>query len=82
VKIDDVDYHIGTVGIDGPDLGALEGRNTDQPVAAMRMHGQGELDARTATSFTGAWKARNVVRLTSRELIARERLQSMRRPAG
>jgi predicted glycoside hydrolase/deacetylase ChbG (UPF0249 family) len=70
------------VGIDDAELGALEDMNTEQPLAQMSKNRQGELDALRATSFTGALKARNVVLLTYRELISREGLQAMRRPAG
>ena len=39
-------------------------------------------DPDPATEFTGALKARNVVLLTYRELIAKQGLKAMRRPAG
>ncbi len=39
-------------------------------------------DPNHATEFTGALKARNVVLLTYRELIAKQGLKAMRRPAG
>ena len=70
------------VGIDGPELGALEDMNTDHPLSEMSKNRQGELDALTSTRFTGALKARNVVLMTFRELVAREGLKAMRRPAG
>src|SRR3970040_1987898 len=70
------------VGIDGPELGALEDMNTDHPLPDMSKNRQGELDALTSTRFTEALKARNVQLLTYRELIAIEGLAAMRRPAG
>jgi len=70
------------VGIDGPELGALEDMNTDHPLPDMSKNRQGELDALTSTRFTEALKARNVQLLTYRELIAIEGLEAMRRPAG
>ena len=41
-----------------------------------------ELDALTSTKFPGARKARTVVLTTYRELIAKQGLKAMRRPAG
>ncbi|HEY6210022.1 MAG TPA: ChbG/HpnK family deacetylase [Gemmatimonadales bacterium] len=70
------------VGIDGPELGALEDMNTDQPLAEMSKNRQGELDALTSERFTAAIKARNVFLTTYRELIAKQGLKAMRRPAG
>ncbi len=70
------------VGIDGPELGALEDMNTDRPLPEMSQNRQGELDALTSTRFTEALKARNVQLMTYRELIAKEGLKAMRRPAG
>jgi len=46
----------------------------------MSKNRQGELTALTSPRFSGALKARNVVLLTYRDLIAREGLKSMRRP--
>jgi predicted glycoside hydrolase/deacetylase ChbG (UPF0249 family) len=70
------------VGIDDPELGALEDMNTDQPLPEMSKNRQGELDALTSKRFSAALKARSVVLLTYRELIAKEGLKSMRRPVG
>ncbi len=39
-------------------------------------------DPNHATEFTGSRRARNVVLLTYRELIAKQGLKAMRRPAG
>ena len=68
------------VGIDDAELGALLDMNTDQPLADMSKNRQGELTALTSERFSAALKARNVVLLTYRDVIAREGLQSMRRP--
>jgi len=68
------------VGIDDAELGALLDMNTDQPLADMSKNRQGELTALTSPRFRAALKARNVVLLTYRDLIAREGLKSMRRP--
>jgi len=54
--------------------------NTDQPLPEMSKNRQGELTALTSPRFSAALKARNVVLLTYRDLIAREGLKSMRRP--
>ncbi len=70
------------VGIDDAELGALIDMNTDQPLADMSKNRQGELTALTSPRFSAALKARNVVLLTYREVIAREGLKSMRRPVG
>ena len=70
------------VGIDDAELGALEDMNTDQPLAQMSNNRQGELDALTSDRFAGAVKARNVVLTTYRELITKQGLKAMRRPAG
>jgi chitin disaccharide deacetylase len=70
------------VGIDDAELGALEDMNTDQPLAQMSKNRQGELDALTSDRFAGAVKARNVVLITYRELITKQGLKAMRRPAG
>jgi predicted glycoside hydrolase/deacetylase ChbG (UPF0249 family) len=56
--------------------------NTDQPLPEMSKNRQGELDALTSKRFTGALKARNVQLITYRELIGKQGLQAMRRPAG
>jgi len=68
------------VGIDDAELGALLDMNTDQPLPEMSKNRQGELTALTSPRFSAALKARNVVLLTYRDLIAREGLKSMRRP--
>jgi predicted glycoside hydrolase/deacetylase ChbG (UPF0249 family) len=68
------------VGIDDAELGALLDMNTDQPLPDMSKHRQGELTALTSRRFSAALKARNVVLVTYRDLIAREGLRSMRRP--
>jgi len=70
------------VGIDDAELGALVDMNTDQPLPEMSKNRQGELDALMSQKFTGAVKARHVVLTTYRELIAKQGLQAMRRPAG
>src|SRR5437867_3482370 len=69
------------VGLDDAELGALEDMNTDQPLPDMSKNRQGELDALTSQRFTGAVKARNVRLITYRELIAKQGLKAMRRPA-
>jgi predicted glycoside hydrolase/deacetylase ChbG (UPF0249 family) len=69
------------VGVDGPELAALVDMNTDQPLPEMSKNRQGELDALTSQRFTGAVKARNVRLITYRELIAKQGLKAMRRPA-
>ncbi len=48
----------------------------------MSKNRQGELDALTSERFTAAVKARNAVLITYRELITRQGLKAMRRPAG
>jgi predicted glycoside hydrolase/deacetylase ChbG (UPF0249 family) len=68
------------VGIDDAELGALLDLNTDQPLPDMSKNRQGELTALTSQRFSAALKARDVVLVTYRDLIAREGLQSMRRP--
>jgi predicted glycoside hydrolase/deacetylase ChbG (UPF0249 family) len=68
------------VGIDDAELGALLDMNTDEPLPNMSKNRQGELTALTSPRFSAALKARNVVLLTYRDLIAREGLKSMRRP--
>jgi len=70
------------VGIDDAELGALLDMNTDQPLPDMSKNRQGELTALTSPRFAAALKARNVVLLTYREVIAKEGLKSMRRPVG
>ena len=70
------------VGLDDAELGALLDMNTDQPLPDMSKNRQGELDALTSQRFTGAVKARNVVLITYRDLIAKQGLTAMRRPAG
>jgi len=70
------------VGIDDAELGALLDMNTDQPLPDMSKNRQGELTALTSSRFAAALKARNVVLLTYRDVIAKEGLKSMRRPVG
>jgi predicted glycoside hydrolase/deacetylase ChbG (UPF0249 family) len=70
------------VGMDDPELAALEDMNTDQPLPEMSKNRQGELDALTSHRFSGAVKARNVRLITYRDLIAKAGLKVMRRPAG
>lgn len=70
------------IGIDGPELAALEDMNTDQPLPEMSRHRQGELDALTSPRFAGALRARNVQLITYRDLIGKHGLKAMRRPAG
>ena len=55
---------------------------TDHPLPEMSKNRQGELDALTSERFTAAVKARNAVLITYRELITRQGLKAMRRPAG
>jgi predicted glycoside hydrolase/deacetylase ChbG (UPF0249 family) len=69
------------VGIDDAELGALLDMNTDQPLPEMSKNRQGELDALTSQRFREALKARNVRLITYRQLIEREGVKSMRRPA-
>ena len=45
-------------------------------------HAAATADAITAQRFTGPVKARNVVLMTDRELITKQGLTAMRRPAG
>lgn len=70
------------VGIDDAELGALLDMNTDQPLPDMSKNRQGELTALTSSRFAAALKARNVVLLTYRDVIAKDGLKSMRRPVG
>src|SRR6059036_3227074 len=70
------------VGIDDAELGALVDMNTDQPLPEMSKNRQGELDALTSDRFAGALKARSVQLITYRELITKQGLKAMRRPAG
>src|SRR5207249_12123221 len=73
---------VGThVGWDGPELVALLDMHADQPRPDMSKKRQGELDALTSQRFAGAVKARNVRLITYRELIAKQGLKAMRRPA-
>ena len=69
------------VGMDDPELGALEDMNTDQPLPDMSKNRQGELDALTSQKFSEALKARNVRLMTYREVIGKQGLKAMRRPA-
>ena len=70
------------VGIDDAELGALLDMNTSEPLPDMSKNRQGELTALTSARFSAALKARNVVLLTYRDVIAKEGLKSMRRPVG
>jgi predicted glycoside hydrolase/deacetylase ChbG (UPF0249 family) len=76
-----VNVVITHVGIDDAELGALQDMNTDQPLPDMSKNRQGELDALTSPKFTGALKARNVQLMTYRDLIGKQGLKVMRRPA-
>jgi len=69
------------VGLDDTELGSLVDMNTDQPLPDMSKNRQGELDALTSHRFTRALKARNVQLITFRDLIGRQGLAAMRRPA-
>lgn len=70
------------VGIDDAELGALLDMNTDDPLPDMSKNRQGELTALTSAQFAAALKARNIVLLTYRDVIAKDGLKSMRRPVG
>ena len=70
------------VGIDDAELGALLDMNTSEPLPDMSKNRQGELTALTSPRFAAALKARNVVLLTYRDVIAKTGLKSMRRPVG
>jgi len=70
------------VGIDDAELGALLDMNTSDPLPDMSKNRQGELTALTSSRFSAALKARNVVLLTYRDVIAKDGLKSMRRPVG
>ncbi|MFN2572112.1 MAG: ChbG/HpnK family deacetylase [Gemmatimonadales bacterium] len=70
------------VGIDDAELRALLDMNTDEPLPNMSKNRQGELTALPSPRFGAALKARHVVLLTYRDLIARAGLKSMRRPVG
>jgi hypothetical protein len=69
------------VGMDDAELGALEDMNTDNPLPDMSKNRQGELDALTSQRFTRALKAKNIQLITYRDLIGKQGLQAMRRPA-
>jgi predicted glycoside hydrolase/deacetylase ChbG (UPF0249 family) len=69
------------VGLDDAELSSLLDMNTSQPLPDMSKNRQGELDALTSRRFTRALKARNVQLITFRELISRQGLEAMRRPA-
>jgi hypothetical protein len=69
------------VGLDDAELGSLVDMNTDQPLPDMSKNRQGELNALTSHRFTRALKARNVQLITFRDLIGRQGLEAMRRPA-
>jgi predicted glycoside hydrolase/deacetylase ChbG (UPF0249 family) len=90
LKIDYVDYHMGTVFYN-PQFREIAERlakefgldmNTDGGLPEMSKNRQGELDAVTSQRFRDALKARNVQLLTYRQLIAMQGLKSMRRPEG
>jgi predicted glycoside hydrolase/deacetylase ChbG (UPF0249 family) len=70
------------VGIDDAELGALVDMNTSFPLPDMSKHRQGELDALTSRRFRDALEARNIRLTTYRELIEKQGLMVMRRPAG
>jgi predicted glycoside hydrolase/deacetylase ChbG (UPF0249 family) len=70
------------VGIDDQELGALLDMNTSFPLPDMSKNRQGELNALLSKKFKKALKARNVQLLTYRDVIAKQGLESMRRPAG
>jgi chitin disaccharide deacetylase len=70
------------VGIDGPELAALEDMNTDNPLPEMSKNRQGELDALTSQRFSRAVRDRNVQLVTYRQVIEMQGLKSMRRPGG
>ena len=70
------------VGIDDAELGALLDMNTSFPLPDMSKHRQGELIALTSRRFTDALKTRNIRLITYRDLIGRQGLQVMQRPAG
>jgi len=69
------------VGLDDAELSSLLDMNTSQPLPDMSKNRQGELDALTSRRFTRALKARNVQLITFRDLIGRQGLAAMRRPA-
>jgi predicted glycoside hydrolase/deacetylase ChbG (UPF0249 family) len=69
------------VGINNPELAALQDMNTANPLPDMSANRQGELDAVTSRRFADEVKARHVQLITFRQLIAMEGLQAMRRPA-
>ena len=69
------------VGLDDAELGSLLDMNTSDPLPDMSKNRQGELDALTSRRFSRALKARNVQLITFRDLISRQGLEAMRRPA-
>jgi len=69
------------VGLDDAELSSLLDMNTSQPLPDMSKNRQGELDALTSRRFTRALKARNIHLITFRDLIGRQGLAAMRRPA-
>lgn len=69
------------VGLDDAELGSLLDMNTSQPLPDMSKNRQGELDALTSRRFSRALKARNIHLITFRDLIGRQGLAAMRRPA-
>ena len=69
------------VGLDDAELGSLLDMNTSDPLPDMSKNRQGELDALTSRRFSRALKARNVQVITFRDLISRQGLEAMRRPA-
>jgi predicted glycoside hydrolase/deacetylase ChbG (UPF0249 family) len=70
------------VGIDNPELAALQDMNTANPLPDMGANRQGELQAVTSPRFAEEVKARHVQLITFRQLIAKEGWQAMRRPAS
>jgi predicted glycoside hydrolase/deacetylase ChbG (UPF0249 family) len=69
------------VGINNPELAALQDMNTANPLPDMSANRQGELEAVTSGRFADEVQARHVQLMTYRQLIAREGLHAMRRPA-
>lgn len=69
------------VGIDDGELGALLDMNTEQPLPDMSTHRQAELDALTSAAFTRAVQSHGITLLTYRQLIDRQGLHAMQRPA-
>lgn len=61
---------------------AIARAGSSYPAYLITCTDEGELDALTSKRFTAALTARNVVLTTYRELIGKEGLKAMRRPAG